>query len=239
MSGDSNSPWIKHTMPRCSITTTLCGAALAAIPVGALHAQSPVLVEEIAFEYVLETYIEVLEFDFGVALETPGHWYPIVPNGNLADGVMGLGYSIAFEEPALVDGFAANPQWFADALWVIDDPENAFLCYSERRCEFPPSAFIWGYWNQCSPPLGGETIQFFVPENVQITTIGPNVFRLEADLFVSEEFGAEMLAAGWTLTNIGGSLAGTYRLDITTVPAPGAVAILGLAGLAGSRRRRD
>ncbi|MFZ9690845.1 MAG: hypothetical protein ACO3EP_02305 [Phycisphaerales bacterium] len=237
MSGDSNSPWIKHTMPRHAITTTLCGAALSAIPVGAVQAES-LKFDSILIQCLLVGLIQELNFDFGDALETPGNWYPIVTNGNLAGDVMGLGYMIALEEPAQVDGFADNPQWFADALGVIDDAENALLCYSERVCEFPPSTFTWGYWSQCSPPLGAATIQLFVHENVQITTIG-NGFRLEADLFVSEEFGAEMLAAGWTLTNIGGSLAGTYRLDITTVPAPGAVAILGLAGLAGSRRRRD
>ncbi len=238
MSGDSSSPWIKHTMPRHAITTTLCSAALSAIPVGAAQAQSTVLVTGITFEYALEAYIDSLKFLFADALLLPAQWYPIVPNGNLAGDVMGLGFMTAFEEPALVDGFAANPQWFSDALSVIDDAENALLCYAERGCEFPPDTFIWGYWNQCSQPLGAETIQFFVHENVQITQIC-DVFRLEADLFVSEEFGARMLDAGWTTTNIGGSLAGTYRLDITTVPAPGAVAILGLAGLAGSRRRRD
>lgn len=231
-------------MPRRPIATTLWAAALAAVPVGALHAQSVLLVEEIAFEYVLETYIEALEFDFGGILETTGNWYPIVPNGNLAGGVMGLGYRIAFEEPVLVDGFTANPQWFADALWAYDDPSNASACFSDYLLSIAlqgdvNNPWLFGYWTPCSPPLGEGALQLFVAENVVITTIEPNVFRLEADLFVSEEFGAAMLAADWTLDNIGGDLAGTYRIDITTVPAPGAVAILGLAGLAGSRRRRD
>ena len=38
--------------------------------------------------------------------------------------------------------------------------------------------------------------------------------------------------------NVGGGGGGTTRIEWTTVPAPGTLALLGLAGLAGTRRRR-
>ena len=44
----------------------------------------------------------------------------------------------------------------------------------------------------------------------------------------------------WNISwgNIGAGGGGLARLEWTTVPAPGAMALLGLAGLAGTRRRR-
>lgn len=246
MSGDSNSPWIKHTMPRHSITTTLCGAALAAVPVGVVQAQSPLRLEAVLVDCLLVGLINEFNFDFGDALATTGNYFPITapPDGNLAGGVIGLGYSITFEEPVVVDPFTGTTQWFADALWAYDDPSNASACFLDYLLSFATHSDLnnpwgWGYWNQCSPPLADGALQVFVAESVMISTPESNLYRLEVELSVSEEFGDAMYAAGWTNTNIGGSLAGTYRLDITTVPAPGAVAILGLAGLAGSRRRRD
>ncbi|MFM1805263.1 MAG: hypothetical protein RL136_2142, partial [Planctomycetota bacterium] len=48
--------------------------------------------------------------------------------------------------------------------------------------------------------------------------------------------GSLVVANGWS-TSPGGAWSGTITLYGVSVPAPGAIALLGLAGLAGRRRR--
>jgi MYXO-CTERM domain-containing protein len=96
--------------------------------------------------------------------------------------------------------------------------------------------------------VGGSRSGFFVASNAGIAAIlfdvgapstldaGTTSLTIGADLLVSSEFAGFLTNAGLASTDLTGADVGDALVQ--AVPAPGALAMLGLGGLAAARRRR-
>ncbi|MEZ6163730.1 MAG: PEP-CTERM sorting domain-containing protein [Phycisphaerales bacterium] len=98
--------------------------------------------------------------------------------------------------------------------------------------------------------VGGDRSGFFVQSTTGISAIlfdvaAPSFLSadaggliIEADLLVSSEFAGFLLDNQFATADLTGADVGDARVNAAAVPAPGALAIFGLGGLAASRRRR-
>jgi MYXO-CTERM domain-containing protein len=173
-----------------------------------------------------------------------------IPSGtNMGEQYASLGVHFsAWEDgaPAIADAaeiFAAlfpNPPANEGNAWFNLDAEDAFGNRADiMRVEFdaPVNDVSWYTDSEGGPPAPGIRFEAYDADGFLIETVfvGDTGFPMfQFTQFTMDGISRiDMLQPadgwGWSIDN----------LSFTPVPAPGALALLGLAGLASSRRRRD
>ena len=107
---------------------------------------------------------------------------------------------------------------------------NFSIAFDENRVSDTTSGFF------VASTTGIEAILFDIGVPSSLTADGSGLM-IEADLLVSSEFSAFLLDIEFADADLTGAVVGSALVN-ATIPAPGALALLGMAGLAGRGRRR-
>ena len=161
--------------------------------------------------------------------------------GNPFSSTVMVGDSFAVAD-VTVDLIGMNHTWVGDLIITLS--HNATSVSLSDRPGVPEVSGVGFSWN-----LAGNYSFDDAASNGTFQSIGvqASAFTLASGSYLSESalsaFDGQNSSGAWTLTisdNAGleiGSLQG-WRLNLAPVPAPSAIAMLGLTGLAATRRRR-
>lgn len=136
--------------------------------------------------------------------------------------------------------------YFSEASWMIIDSGSNVVASASRASSpvsgwFPVTASVAAAWSTATYVTSGGT---YIASLVQ--TVDLDLASGDYTIVLMDTWGD-----GWTYNAAGGASAFVYgdltlaftggstaNASFSVVPAPGALALLGLAGLAGTRRRR-
>lgn len=161
-------------------------------------------------------------------------------------------------------GFNINLDWTdtepsAEQILSFDIMQNGMMVYGEEIATFEGGITV-GYDNV--PLFGYDTYRqeidaqyvtegwwFGVPNDFRtianasdgdVIVLGPGEHLGLADLFTQEAFDEFFAGSSWGMDLPGGTVSGgAVETSVNLVPVPGAIALLGMAGLAAARRKRD
>ena len=138
-------------------------------------------------------------------------------------------------------------RYFGEASWTIFDSAGNAVASASRASDpsisgwFPVSAAVDAGWSTATYLSSGGTYIASLAQTVSLDLAAGDYSIVLGDTWgdgwtYQANGGASAFVYGdLTLAFTGGS---TANASFTVVPAPGALALLGLAGLAGTRRRR-
>ena len=179
------------------------------------------------------------------SLDLSGVSGPVIAPGNL--GADSVAFPInARDAASLPTTFSYDPADFLGSFGGTIEHSGSVL-FNAGTVEV--GNFTIGFDAARAGTLGGTASGFFVESTVGIAAIlfdigapsqlnaTPGSLTIGADLLVSPEFGAFLFDNGLSTSNLQGADVGDALVQ--AVPAPSALATIGLAGLAATRRRRS
>ncbi len=161
--------------------------------------------------------------------------------GSNVGGVAAV-YSGGWENFTVTAGSGGTAVWNANTSIVLTAAAGALTSFTFNFYDAPSggSSGIWGFYMAFNPAMTGSGTSFNLAANgTPFNGVGP--FTTFLGWVADQPAGATFPNAPVTTFTLGVSAGQTVTITgfgFAIVPAPGAVALLGVAGLVGSRRRR-
>lgn len=168
---------------------------------------------------------------------------PVIAPGNL--GADSVAFPINSRTGNLPTTFSYDPTDFLGSFGGTIEHDGSVLFNADA---IEVGDLTIGFDNSRAGTLGGLASGFFVESTVGVAAILFDIgapsqldatddsLTIGADLLVSPEFAAFLVDQGLASSNLEGADVGDALVE--AVPAPGSAALLGLAGLCATRRRR-